>query len=412
MFDLVDILKSGQASSHIEPEKITTVLFHQTQECQELVLESYRFEGITEPVIAPNKDENISEHVRLQNVEIVLIELNNSNNVTDDAKRISHLLPSHASVIVIGSEDAISTIRNLKEMGFYYLFWPITKQELIDFVRSVHDNRERNRGPGQKRRAKRVTVIGAKGGVGATAITAELSYLLSNVKHSSCIVVDHNYNSGNLDIMLGVQKFEKRRIQRGSFTDSLDLASAKSLLHKQNDMLSLLGLTAPDLTQGEVSEYHRSVIDIMSAECNFIIEDMSASSGQVYEVNHSWLESDCILLVSTPTVSSLRDAGRIKQIIDNVPPSQRPRLLIVVNNTMPEKFASVSLAEIETFLHQKADLVIPFIGDFGNVILDGKRLANINNKSANSVKSLASLVIGESTEKTHSLFKKLLSKVK
>ncbi len=412
MLDLVDILKSGQANTKIEPEKITTVLFHQTQECQDLVLESFRFEGIAEPVMAPNSDDNISEHVRLQSVEIVLIELNKSHNVAEDAKRISHLLPSHASVIVIGSEDAISTIRNLKEMGFYYIFWPITKQELIDFVRSVHDNRERNRGPGQKRRAKGVTVIGAKGGVGTTAITAELSHLLSHEKHASCIVVDHNYNSGNLDIMLGVQKFEKRQIQKGAFTDSLDLASAKSLLHKHNDMLSLLGLTAANLTQAEVAEYHRAIIDIMSPECNFIIEDMSASSGQVYEVNHSWLQSDCILLVSSPTVSSLRDAGRIKQIIDNVPPSQRPRLILVVNHTMPEKYASVSLSEIEKFLHQKVDVVIPFIGAFSNVILDGKRLANINSKGAGPVKSLASLVIGERTEKSNSLFKTLISKVK
>ncbi|MFC3023380.1 CpaE family protein [Vibrio zhugei] len=409
MLDLVDILKSGKPDEK-PSESITSALFYQTQQCRQLVLESYRFEGISEPVVAENTDADISEYVRLQTVEIVIIELNDSQNVAEDAKRISHLLPSHASVIVIGSEDAISTIRNLKELGFYYLFWPITKQELIDFVRSVHDNRQRNRGPGQNRRAKQVSVIGAKGGVGTTAISAELSYLLSEVKRASCIVVDHNYNSGNIDIMLGIKQFEKRQIQTGSFADTLDLASAKSLLYKQSELLSLLALTAPNLTQSETTEYHRFVVDIMSSECNFIIEDVSASSGVVFEKDHPWLKSDCIILITSPTVSSLRDAGRIKLLIENLPASERPRLIVVVNHIVPEKYASVSQTEIDKFLKQKADVVIPFISNFSDVILGGKRLANNTHKSSASFKSLASLVVGEDSEPSKSLFKKLFNK--
>ncbi|SJL82792.1 AAA family ATPase [Vibrio palustris] len=409
MLDLVDILKTGKPTEK-ESESITSALFYQTQQCRQLVIESYRFEGISEPVVAPNTDDDISEYVRLQTVEIVIIELNDSQNVAEDAKRISHLLPSHASVVVIGSEDAISTIRNLKELGFYYLFWPITKQELIDFVRSVHDNRQRNRGPGQNRRAKQVSVIGTKGGVGATAITAELSYLLSEQKHASCIIVDHNYNSGNIDIMLGIKQFEKREVQSGSFTDTLDLASAKSLLHKQSDLLSLLALTAPNLTQSETTEYHRFVVDIMASECNFIIEDMSASSGVVFEKNQPWLKSDCVILVVSPTVSSLRDAGRIKLSVENLPPSERPRLLIVANYILPEKYATVSQAEMEQFLKHKVDVVIPFISNFGNVILGGKRLANNRHKSSAAIKSLASLVVGEESKSSTSLFKTLFKK--
>ncbi|RUM49118.1 MAG: chromosome partitioning protein ParA, partial [Marinomonas sp.] len=175
MFDLVDSLrKSRNTESIVEQEKIRSVLFSQTAECEELVLEAYRFEGIAPPVVIKNDDAEISEHVRHSEIEIVIVELNNSKDVSADAERISHLLPNHASVIVIGSEDAISTIRNLKEIGFYYLFWPITKQELIDFVRSVSENRKRhsNRGPGQNRRAKYISIVGAKGGVGATFVCA------------------------------------------------------------------------------------------------------------------------------------------------------------------------------------------------------------------------------------------------
>ncbi|MEZ9417713.1 chromosome partitioning protein ParA, partial [Vibrio sp. 10N.286.49.E1] len=126
-------------------------------------------------------------------VEIAIVELNVTESVTEDMKRISHLLPNSASVIVVGSEDAISTIRNLKEMGFYYVFWPISKPELIDFVRNVDSNRKKNSGLGKDRTAKRVAVWGTKGGVGATMLTAEIAYELSAKKKSTCLIVDHDF---------------------------------------------------------------------------------------------------------------------------------------------------------------------------------------------------------------------------
>lgn len=398
MFDLVDILKSNQ-SQQDEQEKITSVLFYQTDPCRSLVEEAFRFEGVATPEICKNSDMAITDHVRQQSVEIVLVELNSSHDVTADARRISHLLPSHASVIVIGSEDAISTIRNLKEMGFYYLFWPITKQELIDFVRSVSDNRQRNRGPGQNRRAKRVSVIGAKGGVGTTLITSELAHQLVTDKNSSCIVVDHNYTSGNLDIMLGLKKFEKREVQKGAFSSSLDLSAAQSLLIKHSEMLSVLSLTSKQYSVDELNDYHNNAADILSSECNFIVEDVSGSSGFTHRNQARWLDSDCIILVVSPTVSALRDAGRLKMTIDKVDEASRPRLILVLNHCIPEKFATVTGADIEKFLQCPLDVVIPFSGKIGELVLEGNRVAQAKIKASGPTRKLASLVIGESIER-------------
>lgn len=398
MFDLVDILKSNQSSQE-DREKITSVLFYQTEQCRSLVEEAFRFEGVAAPEICKNSDMAITDHVRQQSVEIVLVELNSSKDVTGDARRISHLLPSHASVIVIGSEDAISTIRNLKEMGFYYLFWPVTKQELIDFVRSVNDNRQRNRGPGQNRRAKRVAVIGSKGGVGTTLIAAELAHQLVTDKKSSCIVVDHNYTSGNLDIMLGIKKFEKRQVQKGTFSSSLDLSSAQSLLTKHNDMLSVLSLTSKQYSIDELNDYHNNAVDILSSECNFIIEDVSGSSGFTHRNQSRWLSSDCIILVTSPSVSALRDAGRLKMTIDSLDEGSRPRLIVVVNHNLPEKFATVTDSEVEKFLQHPADVTIPFSGKIGELLLEGNRVAKTKLKASSPMRKLAALVVGESIER-------------
>lgn len=395
MFDLVDLLKKNQTEDG-KKEKITSVLFYQTDKCRELVLEAYRFEGVTDPEVLTNDDLSISDHVRQQSIEVVIVELNSSENVTRDAERISHLLPSHASVIVIGSEDAISTIRNLKDMGFYYLFWPISKQELIDFVKSVNSNRASNRGPGQKRRAKKISIIGAKGGVGTTMIVAEVAYQLVNNKKSKCVVVDHNYHSGNIDIMMGITKFEKRPVQRGALLTTLDLTTANSLVAKQNDMLSVLSLTSDDLTFSEMNEYTESTVEILAPEVNFFVEDLSASSMSPLSDNKSWLRSDCVILVVTPSVSAVRDAARIKRLIDSQLESDKPRLIVVVNNVVPEKSATVKLPEIEKFLNYKPQVVLPYVASVAAEINQGQRLAKTNSKLKTPLKRLVSLILGES----------------
>ncbi|TOO92001.1 chromosome partitioning protein ParA, partial [Vibrio parahaemolyticus] len=73
----------------------------------------------------------------------------------------------------------ISTLRSLKDMGFYYVFWPVNKQEIADFLIHVNKNLKTFSGVSQKRKAKRVAVVGSKGGVGTSLITTELSSLLS-----------------------------------------------------------------------------------------------------------------------------------------------------------------------------------------------------------------------------------------
>lgn len=399
MLDLVDLLNKKGSSGKGEKNEITTVLFYQTDECKNLVKEAFRFEGLDEPVVLANDDLSISDHVRQQTIEIVVIELNRSSNISKDAERISHLLPSHASVIVIGSEDAISTIRNLKAMGFYYLYWPVTKEEFIDFVKSVSDNRLSKKGLGQSRKAKRIVVVGAKGGVGATLLSSEIAYLLSSYKKSTCVLADHNYYNSNLDVMMGLTEFERHEVAKGASLTALDLTSARGLLIKRNEKLSVLSLTSNELTRGEMHDYSQSVLQLLSEDVNFIVEDLSASALDIYSESRYWLESDCIILLMSRVVSSVRESARILAMLNGIEETKRPRIILVVNNTIPEKFATVDMNEIESFLKTKPQIEIPFMGATSQEVLKGKRLSEIkNSKVAQALNRLVSLILGEDVE--------------
>lgn len=407
MFDLVGSLKNApDQGSIVDQEKIGTVLFYQTRECNELVLEAFRFEGIVPPTVVPNTEDEITDHVRNSDIEIVIVELNHSENVSADAERISRLLPNHASVIVIGSEDAISTIRNLKNIGFYYLFWPITKQELIDFVRSVNDNRRKSsRGPGQNRRAKCISVIGSKGGVGATFICAEMAYQLSTLEKSSCLVVDQNHSTGDLDIMMGIRDYERRTVQKSDIS-ILDDKFSQSLVYRQNSLLSVLSLTSESVDDLALLDYTNSVIDYLAGDFNFVLEDRSASVAFSVETDRFISESDVIVLVMSASVSAIRDAARLRDKVKRLNKNESLRLILVMNHIVPVKSETLTKEDAEAFLKQNIDVEIPFCDHLNAHILEHKRVAKSSLKAAKPLRQLTATILGEraNSSKKRSLF--------
>lgn len=407
MFDLVGSLKNApDKGSIVDQEKIGTVLFYQTTECNELVQEAFRFEGIVAPAVVQNTDDEITNHVRNSDIEIVIVELNHSDNVSADAERISRLLPNHASVIVIGSEDAISTIRNLKNIGFYYLFWPITKQELIDFVRSVNDNRRKSsRGPGQNRRAKCISIIGSKGGVGATFVCAEMAYQLSTLEKSSCLVVDQNHSTGDLDIMMGIRDYERRTVQKSDIS-IIDDKFSQSLVYRQNSLLSVLSLTSESVDDLTLLDYTNSVIDYLSGDFNFILEDRSASVAFSVESDRFISDSDVIVLVMSASVSAIRDAARLRDKVKRLNKNESLRLILVMNHIVPSKSETLTKEDAEAFLKQNIDVEIPFCDHLNAHILEHKRVARSSLKAAKPLRQLTATILGEraNSSKKRSLF--------
>ncbi|WP_434355710.1 hypothetical protein NF212_11430 [Parasalinivibrio latis] len=397
MFDLAELLKKDSPQQRADTT-VNTVLFFQTPECSDLVLEAYRFEGIGDPAVLDNRDTNIAKYVENHQAEIVLVELNTSSDVGKDAERISHLLPNNASVIIIGSEDAISTIRALKALGFYYLFWPVTKQELIDFVKSVTENRNRQIGVGQNRKAKHVALVGTKGGVGCSLLSAEVSYVFADDKKSGCVLVNHNYAGGNLDIMLAKRDLEKRELQSGTLAATLDGNAARSLLTKIGERLEYLALGSEEVNHSEVRELTETVVELVSKDANFVVEDLSSSVS--FFRDPGWLcdKYDCIVLILEPTVSSLREAAILNIELNKHRKDHHDhaiRIITVLNHNRPEKSASITDAEIEKYLGHKPDIVLPYVSSLNEQILRGEHIYLGKSQMSKQIKGLVKLIMGE-----------------
>ncbi|MUI55815.1 AAA family ATPase [Aliivibrio fischeri] len=390
-------------------QNLELVLFHQTDEYRQLIEEVFRFEGISEPLVLDNTEEVVAQHARKYPNHIIMIELNTSHNVVSDIERISHLLPNNAPVIVLGKENSISVIRALKDMGYYYLFCPATKTELFDFVSEINEKNMKKELGSTTRKAKKIAVLGAKGGVGTSFIAAELSKELSGSRNSSCVVVDHNIRGGNLDIMLGMKHFKRRKLTQGMLLSNLDVDYATNMVTKLNDMLSLLSIESDNFSIEEMKEYISVLTSQLALQANFIIEDLSGSASEKLSYLIKSADVDAVVLVADQTVSSLREAALV---VNTIKEKNLPiRVIVVVNHTKPEKYSTIESQEVEKYINKNIDVICPFEPKLGTYLLHRDSIYTKDIEIAQSLNRITALLLGEEEIKKSSLLKRLIKRL-
>lgn len=399
MFDLTKALTSKPNSIIENPNGIAPcTLYYQTTECVELVQEVFRFEGWNDPSCIKQTHE-IGKAASVQSSQIVLLELNESADVVEDAKEFASKLPTQKGVVVIGREDAISTLRALKEMGFYYVFWPVNKQEFADFLTHVNKNLKTFSGVSQKRKAKRVAVVGAKGGTGTTFLATEISCLLAQ-QGTDTILVDHQYSHSNIDVMLALKNFQPRKIDE--FTTPLhemDEDAALTFLHSSRKHLRLLSITG-EMEQTDVLNYGQTLCDLLSRNTNFIVEDFSGSVDFRIEPQMLVSNFDVIIIVLDASISSVRNAKKLYEKIDNLQMtlSQRTRVITVVNFHRPEASFVLKKEEFQKYLGHEPNLYIGYCKQLAHLIIDGKRGYKQDRHLGRALETLLKLINGQSRE--------------
>ncbi len=215
----------------------------------------------------------------------------------------------------------------------------------------VNNNLKNFSGVSKARKAKRVAVVGAKGGVGTSFIATELSSLLST-QGTDTILVDHQYVDSDIDVLLALKEFKPRMIDE--FTAPLhemDEEGALSYLHTARKNLRLLALDG-DMSQTEILNYSQSLCDLLSRNANFIIEDYSGSVSFPVEPQMLLDGFDVVVLVLDASVSAVRNAKRLIDKVENLQLtlSSRLRIITVVNYHRPEAAYVMDKSDLKRYL--------------------------------------------------------------
>ncbi|MEL6694194.1 MAG: AAA family ATPase [Pseudomonadota bacterium] len=309
-------------------------------------------------------------------------------------------------VMVIGNTNDIGLYRQLMARGVSeYLVPPVPPVQIVRSISQLFAD------PDAPFVGKSISVLGAKGGVGASTIAHNLAWSLSESAQVSTALID-------LDLSFGTTALDFNHENQQTVADALlapervDDAVVSKLLAKVTDRLSLF--TAP-ATVSQImdipAESYTSIIDTVRRVMPYVVLD----------IPHAWnewtyqtlLSSDEVILVCQPDLASLRNG---KNIIDELK-AQRPNDVppkLVVNMTGVPKRPEIPTKDFAAAIEVEPSTILPFDPQlFGTASNNGQMISETDATADASVSidQLAGALTGrEIVPQTKTLLSKLLGK--
>ena len=246
-----------------------------------------------------------------------------------------------------------------------------------------------------------ITITSGKGGVGKSTTTANLAVgVAKNGKR--VVAIDFDIGLRNLDMILGL---ENRIVY-----DVVDVMEKKCNLSQAliNDKRerNLYFLPASQTRDKNVlnSDKVRELIDLLKDDFDYIFIDSPAGIEGGFE--HSIMFADRALIISTPDVSSVRDADRVIGIIDakseKAKNGEEVQKHVIINRIKPDMVESGNMLSTEDVLNILALPLIGVVPDDEKIItstnIGEPIIFNKNSISAEAFNRICKRILGEKVE--------------
>ena len=309
-------------------------------------------------------------------------------------------------VLVIGATNDIALYRQLMARGVSeYLVPPVKPLGLIRSISNLFVNDD------EPFIGKSISVVGAKGGVGASTIAHNLAWSITENIGLAAAMVD-------LDLCFGTTALDFNAESAQSVAEALmapertDEAVIERLLHKVTDRLSLF--TAPS-TVGQV-------LDIPADSYATVIESVRRTMPHVVlDLPHAWshwvqetlIGSDEVILVCQPDLASLRNGKNLIDQIKSQRPNDVPPRLVLNMAGVPNR-PEIPVKDFAAAIGIEPEVILPFEPKlFGTAANNGQMIAETDptSKSSLAIDHLASLMTGRTVQVPEkSFFQRLLKK--
>lgn len=309
-------------------------------------------------------------------------------------------------VMVIGAMNDIALYRQLMTRGVSeYLVPPVQPVQLIRAIGGLFSD------PEAPFMGKSISVIGAKGGVGASTLAHNLSWSISENARLNATLID-------LDLSFGTTALDFNQEGAQSVMDALlapertDEAVISRLLTKATERLSLFTAPATINNEADISpEAYDIVIQAVRRTVPYVVMDLP-------HMWSNWLRdtlvaSDEVIMVCQPDLASLRNGKNIIDRLKTERPNDNPPRLVLNMVGVPKR-PEIPVKDFSTAIGVEPEVVLPFEPAlFGTASNNGQMISETqaDAKPSLAIDHLASVLTGQSVDvPAKSFMQKLLGK--
>lgn len=309
-------------------------------------------------------------------------------------------------VMVIGAINDIALYRQLVSRGVSeYVVPPFQPLQILRTISGLFAD------PDAPFVGKQISVVGAKGGVGASTIAHNLAWALAENTKVNTTLVD-------LDLSFGTTALDFNQEPTQTVADALlqperaDEAVIERLLAKASDRLSLF--TAP-ASIGQImdipDESYISVIEVVRRNVPFLVLDLPHVWSRW--VQRTLVASDEVIIVCQPDLASLRNGKNYIDQLKAARPNDNPPRLIINMSGVPKR-PEIPVKDFGAAIGVEPEVILPFEPElFGTAANNGQMISETDaaSRSAQAIDHMASLLTGRAVAaQQKSFFKKLLGK--
>tara|TARA_R110002051_G_scaffold109482_1_gene182118 strand:- start:1854 stop:3257 length:1404 start_codon:yes stop_codon:yes gene_type:complete len=309
-------------------------------------------------------------------------------------------------VMVIGAINDISLYRQLVARGVSeYVVPPFQPLQILRTISGLFAD------PDAPFVGKQISVVGAKGGVGASTFAHNLAWAMAENTKVNTTLVD-------LDLSFGTTALDFNQEPSQTVADALlqperaDDAVIERLLAKASDRLSLF--TAPASISQIMDipdDSYLSVIEVVRRNVPFLVLDLPHVWSRW--VQRTLVASDEVIIVCQPDLASLRNGKNYIDQLKAARPNDNPPRLVINMSGVPKR-PEIPVKDFGAAIGVEPEVILPFEPElFGTAANNGQMISETDgaSRSAQAIDHMASLLTGRAVAgQQKSFIKKLLGK--
>ena len=202
--------------------------------------------------------------------------------------------------------------------------------------------------------AKKIMVLGTKGGVGKSFVAVNLAIDLFNQSKSDVILFDMDYKSADDATILNIIP-KKTIYDILSIIDKLDLDLMGSSLTTHSSGIKLLPAPANSLEAEYISsEQTIKIIDMLAEISDYVVIDTPSYFSE--DIISILERIDCMLIIATMDVLSIKNLKESLYILKQLR-FPRNKIILILNRANSK--VGLTIDDIENNIMEKIDITIP-----------------------------------------------------
>ncbi|EJN6829262.1 MULTISPECIES: AAA family ATPase [Vibrio] len=400
MMDLDNLFK-GSSSKRSSANTAQDLIVSDDAAFIQSVEELYAIEGFAKPLQVSEIEQEAVWNRSDVTLSHVILDMRDNHSMVQEVSDIATRLDVSIKLLVISNLDSIKTRDKVQACGASYILWDEELDGLLASLKRDIADASKN---GKTRVAKRILLLGTKGGIGVSCISSVLANSLVHSANLKTLVVDHDSGAMNGDIFLGVKGYKIKENSIDLNQSEVDSAIAATYLCKVTDKLDYLALEKTSACLND----HASTLFNLSSELidkyNFIIDSVPMSSFEEVHDQDLAEKYHRIYLVCEPSVSSLRAYNRFKKKMG------KAEHQVVFSMTRPQKDYLVTLNNARERIKCKSSLDFHYEPGLEQKLIQMGTTGLMKSKYAATIAEMVASLTGKQVQtknaKKFSLFKK------